>query len=379
MSDKDSTPGTDSPPASGASPVKPPAEDPAAVTPAASGLPDLEAHAEAPQWLSGDDGHDTQVWTAAFEGAADVDGAADSRNDGSAADSAAAAEEPALTNPDDVTLEEPSLESPDISSEAAEAASLNDAAAEVKEVEAEAADAAVLTDPAANHPAAVSRTEGIAAAAPMTGNGTANDEEAPEDSSTPVGPEPAEPEETAAPAVPADSRRSRRDAESPAAAPTSGNGGSKRTLLIIGVLGVLAVLVVLFFTVVLGSEKEPGVLEENVAPIELDAGACLAGFTGVNEPATVVTCETPHNAQLVASATYPDSDEFPGTDALSERATEVCSEVRYSDVLTDSPDLDLQENKVIPTRESWDDGDRRIDCFVVSNGEADLTASLLAD
>ena len=456
MSDKDSTPGTDSPPASGASPVEPAAGASAATppsTPASTpGLPDLEAHAEAPQWLSGDIGHDTGVWSAAFEGAEsgpDGDGknpadpadpdvagpaepstteatdteATDTKGTdtelGDAEAAAPAAEDPVLTNPDDLTLEEPSLASPDISSDAADAASLNDATAEVKAVEAEAADAAVLTDPAANHPAAVSHTEGIAAAAPMTDKSAAAAETTPDE--TPETDEPAKPDadggelpgsdeaakpesgagpgreaveagsaksapagspdSSLAPAEPADSRRSRRDAESPAASsePASGNGTTRRNLLIIGALGVFAVLVVLFFTVVLGSEKAPGVLEENVAPIELDAGACLADFTGVNEPATVVTCDTPHNAQLVAAETYPDSDEFPGTDALSERATEVCSQVRYSEALTESPDLELQENKAVPTPESWDDGDRRIDCFVVSSGEEDLTESLLAD
>ncbi|WP_104101959.1 septum formation family protein [Arthrobacter sp. 08Y14] len=399
MSDKNSTPGTDSPPASGASPIKPAADEAGAATAASPGLPDLEAHAEAPQWLSGDIGHDTRVWSAAFEGtdAGQDDGGSTAPEAADAKPGAMVTEEPELTNPDEVTLEEPSLGSPDISSDAADAASLNDATAEVKAVEAEAADAAVLTDPAANHPAAVSHTAGITAAAPMTGPGTADDtgtaddesmkEEAPRSDGNTDGTsgngEAAEPQ---AAAEPADSRRSRRGTEprGTAAPPESsgepsGNGTTKRTLLIIGVLGVLAVLVVLFFTVILGSEKEPGVLEENVAPIELDAGACLADFTGVNEPATVVTCETPHNAQLVAAATYPDSDEFPGTEALSERATEICSQVRYSEALTESPDLELQENKVIPTRESWEDGDRRIDCFVVSSKEADLTASLLAD
>lgn len=356
-----------------------PTADGAGAAPAASpGLPDLEAHAEAPQWLSGDSGHDTRVWSDEFDG------------NEAGPDGALAADEPELTDPDDVTLEEPSLSSPDISSDAADAASLNDAAAEVKAVEAEAADAAVLTDPAANHPAAAGHTAAIEAD-PVTGSGAADDAsktaETPRpDGGTEVPPSAGEAAGPEAPALASDTRRSRRGGTEPrSTAATSGSdeppasGTARRTLIIIGILGVLAVLVVLFFTVVLGSDKEPGVLEEDVAPIELDAGACLTDFTGVNEPATVVTCETPHNAQLVAADTYPDNGEFPGTEALSERATEICSQVRYSEEVTDSPDLELQENKVIPTRESWDEGDRRIDCFVVSSGEADLTASLLAD
>ncbi|WP_354180020.1 septum formation family protein [Arthrobacter sp. UYP6] len=393
MSDKNSTPGAGSPPASGASEAKPkPAQQPAPDTSGSvpedtsgsvapvPGLPDLQAHAEPPQWLTGDDGHDVQAWSEAFEAEADA-----GQEDGTDDVAADHPDEPQLTNPNDVTLEEPSLERPDISSEAAESASLSDAAAEVKAVEAEAADAAVLTDPAANHPAAVNHTAGIAAASPMTGSQPEADQAAePANPSESTGPaestEPSKPAESADPAVPAESRRSRRDAEPPAAAAgNGGSGGGKRALLIIGVLGVLAVLVVLLFTVLGSSAKEPGVLDENVAPIDLESGSCLQDFTGVNEPTTVVTCETPHNAQLVATDTYPDSDSFPGTEALSARATEVCSQVRYSDTVTDNPDLELQENKVIPTQESWNDGDRRIDCFVVSSGDRDLTASLLQE
>lgn len=389
MSDKNSTQGADSSPPAGESKAAPDSGqtegtvqgDAEGTVPAALGLPDLEAHAEPPLWLSGNEDHDGRIWDGVFE------------------TEAGAAAEPTVTKAEDVTLETPSLANPDISSEAAEAASLDDATAEVKAVEAEAADAAVRTDPAANHPAAtqsaatqpagVNHTEGITAAAPMTGDvpAPAHDAAASQagtggDAKEPV---PAEASATSAAAGPAESRRSRRNAEpqDPKNSDPDGpegpenNGRNKRILLIIAGLAVLAALVILLVTVLGNSEKEPGVLEEDVAPIELESGACLQDFTGINEPTTVVTCETPHNAQLVATATYPDSDEFPGTDALSARAAEVCSEVRYSETLAERGDLDLQENKVIPTPESWNDGDRRVDCFVVTGGDQQLTESLL--
>ena len=173
------------------------------------------------------------------------------------------------------------------------------------------------------------------------------------------------------------SRRSRRTSEAKAPSAAEGNGRNKRLLLIIGVLGVLAVLLILLFTVLGSSNNEPGVLDKNVAPVDLEAGACLQDFSGVNEPATVVTCETPHNAQLVATVSYPDSNDFPGAEALSARATEICSDVRYSETLAERGDLGLQENKVIPTPASWNEGDRRIDCFVVAGADQELAESLL--
>jgi hypothetical protein len=376
---------------------------------APAALPDLEAHAEAPEWLSSGEDHDGHLWDGAFEAESGQAAASDPALSEPLSEPAA---EPEVTNPDEVTLETPSLADPDISSEAAEAASLNDATAEVKEVEAQAADAAVLTDPAANHPAAVNRTEGIAAAAPMTGESSetgtpgaggpeaghtasgdtatgdvapgatagAKDPEGSKDADA-AKPAPDSAAETAAAgsgaaAGPSESRRSRRESE-PSSGTVEGNGRNKQLLLIVGILGVLAVLVVLFFTVILGSEKDPGVLEEDVAPVELESGACLSGFTGVNDPTNVVTCETPHNAQLVATATYDEGDEFPGSDALTERADEVCAGVRYTESAAADSDLDLQVNKAVPTPASWEDGDRRVDCFVVAGEGRELTESLI--
>jgi hypothetical protein len=388
----------DAAPAAPAEPAPVPTAD-AEATEAKAGpaaLPDLEAHAEAPEWLSGGEDHDGHLWDGAFEAESGQAAASDPALSEPLSEPAA---EPEVTNPDEVTLETPSLADPDISSEAAEAASLNDATAEVKEVEAQAADAAVLTDPAANHPAAVNRTEGIAAAAPMTGESSetgapgagdtapgatagAKDTEGSKDADADAAkPAPDSAAETAAAgsaaaAGPSESRRSRRESE-PSSGTGEGNGKNKQLLLIVGILGVLAVLVVLFFTVILGSEKDPGVLEEDVAPIELESGACLSGFTGVNDPTNVVTCETPHNAQLVATATYDEGDEFPGSDALTERADEVCAGVRYTESAAADSDLDLQVNKAVPTPASWEDGDRRVDCFVVAGEGRELTESLI--
>ena len=383
MSDKKSTPeGT--PPPSGPSGAQPAAAAPAA------GVPDLEAHAEAPQWLSDQADHDSRLWAHALK---DQAGTAEA-----GAGEPALTAEPALTDPDDVTLAEPALASPDISAEAAAAASLSDATAEVRAVEAQAADAAVLTDPAANHPAAANQPKGTAAASPMTSAGT-SPAVSPASGTPPRLDEPDKSDKPAKPAVPepkpdtaqqpvtgtpdagppaesAPSRRPRRDAEPPVEAERT--RGSRRALLVIGAVAVLAVLLVLLFTVVGNSAEEPGVLDKNVAPTELQSGACLLDFAEVNEPATVATCDTPHTAQLVATDTYPDTGEFPGTEALSDRATELCAAVRYSDALTEQTNPGLQEKKVIPTPASWEGGDRRIDCFVVSSEGRTLSESLLA-
>ncbi|MBD8044572.1 septum formation family protein [Arthrobacter sp. Sa2BUA2] len=176
-------------------------------------------------------------------------------------------------------------------------------------------------------------------------------------------------------AVPADSRRARRTREAEeAAAKISGSSRTTRMLVLIGSILIIVLLGIWLATVVADSNREEGVLEDSVAPIDLEAGACIQDFQSVNAEVTVVTCDTPHNAQLVASESYLNSDSFPGPDALAAKAEEVCSSVMYTDAASKYADLEL--NRAVPTQSSWDAGDRRVDCFVVAPGE-ELSESLI--
>ena len=168
-------------------------------------------------------------------------------------------------------------------------------------------------------------------------------------------------------AVPADSRRARRTREAEAAAAKTGSSRTTRMLVLIGSILIIVLLGIWLATVVADSNREEGVLEDSVAPIDLEAGACIQDFQSVNSEVTVVTCETPHNAQLVASESYLNSDSFPGPDALATKAEEVCSSVMYTDAASKYVDLEL--NRAVPTQSSWDTGDRRVDCFVVAPGD----------
>jgi len=176
-------------------------------------------------------------------------------------------------------------------------------------------------------------------------------------------------------AVPADSRRARRTREAEeAAAKSNGTSRTTRMLALIGSILVIVLLGIWLATIVADSNRGDGVLEDSVAPVDLDAGACLQDFKSVNADVTVVTCDTEHNAQLVATQSYPGADAFPGADALAAKAEEVCSSVMYTDGASKYSDLEL--NRAVPTQSSWDAGDRRVDCFVVSPSE-ELTESLI--
>ena len=245
--------------------------------------------------------------------------------------------------------------------------------------------------------------EGIDAAAPVTGA-------LPGQKQPPVSAAAAEPEPTTASIATGETRRSRRLAESQATAsgasavrdasgknaapgeaseqpdaqagttgPESNPGKGRsntRLLLVIGGVVLAAVIAILLVVFVFNGKGE-GVIDENVSPVDLEAGACLQGWENVNSEADVVTCETPHDAQLVASETFTGGDGFPGTAALEERVNDVCDAVDYADSASSYPDLKLA--KSIPTEQTWSNGDRRLDCFVFSPEGQELTESLLRE
>ncbi len=119
-----------------------------------------------------------------------------------------------------------------------------------------------------------------------------------------------------------------------------------------------------------------GVIAENVAPSVLTAGQCLLDFTGISNEVTIVTCTTPHRAQLIASEFYPDEAEFPGSDQLGARAKAACSAADINAAAAAGAGR-IELLHVTPTEGTWADEDRRVDCFAVVEEGATLSRSLL--
>ncbi len=145
-------------------------------------------------------------------------------------------------------------------------------------------------------------------------------------------------------------------------------------LLVIGGAVVLLGLLVWLLVTLFGGSDD----DQRVDPSSLAAGECLADFTGITEDAARVDCSEPHNAQLVASENYPDDAEFPGREQLGLRAEAACADASSNidpDVV--APDLRVTLLNAIPTTETWADGDRRVDCFAVVEDGGTLSRSLL--
>lgn len=180
------------------------------------------------------------------------------------------------------------------------------------------------------------------------------------------------------------------------AADRSVSGSNRKKLLILGAAGLLLLALLIFAIVSIvnalrgddtGRGATPGstpgadgIIAENISPLELEAGACILGFDAANVSAdvTTVTCTTPHNAQLLATTSLPEDADFPGEAALNASGDELCNSVPIDeDAAAGYSGLTLTQ--VTPTSGTWAEGDRRIDCFVVSDEGNVITDTLLAE
>lgn len=118
-----------------------------------------------------------------------------------------------------------------------------------------------------------------------------------------------------------------------------------------------------------------GVIAKDVSPLDFKAGDCFTDFQAVTLNATVVTCSTPHAAQIIGTFSYQPSDQFPGKDALNAKAEQVCTAIK----LTKQADKyrSLRTSYGMPSEGTWQEGDRRIDCFVIVDGGNKLKESLI--
>lgn len=333
--------------------------------------------------------------------------------------------EPELTTPtDELTLGEPVLGEARISNDVAAAASVDEAAAEAASVEQAAVAAGIMvggpvepevakatkdTGAAADTAETAlpdlgaagdtpewldqandaSRWENIFAAMAATAAPAEEPQEKPQDEPQDENHAENTPQETPAGQTPA---------EKPPAAQfrprNNGNGnGTKGPLsplmlfIIAAAIGAV-ILVVVVASLLRGNGSGPegapadrpaagteGVIAQGVQPVDLQQADCMRDFVDANQAVTVVSCGLPHNAQLVATFTYPEEDDFPGREALAARGQELCGSVDFSATVDRFQPLSLTQAR--PTEESWQEGDRRVDCIVFSEEGNVITESLI--
>lgn len=113
---------------------------------------------------------------------------------------------------------------------------------------------------------------------------------------------------------------------------------------------------------------------EGVTPPDYRLGDCFKDFDPEALRSTVVACDTPHSAQLVAVFRYPGNDLYPGREALAAKALEACQAAKLAPAAND---FALNFQRAYPSSTSWESGDRRVDCYVTADGGNVINASVL--
>lgn len=111
-----------------------------------------------------------------------------------------------------------------------------------------------------------------------------------------------------------------------------------------------------------------------VVPLDFQLGDCFKDFDPEAPTSTVVDCATGHSAQLIAVDHYAESDSYPGLTALKDKGRETCRNARLAAAATNYA---LMQRNAYPSSTSWDNGDRRVDCYVTADTGNVIMESLL--
>ncbi|MGO1183134.1 MAG: septum formation family protein [Micrococcaceae bacterium] len=115
-----------------------------------------------------------------------------------------------------------------------------------------------------------------------------------------------------------------------------------------------------------------GIIATGLAPEDFEPGDCLTDFSSTEDPATVIECDQPHEAELVGRQTFADADAYPGTEQMRSAAEEFCGSIQ----LTGTADAPVVIQVSNPSEGSWEAGDRRVDCLAATT-EGQLTGTLV--
>ena len=119
-----------------------------------------------------------------------------------------------------------------------------------------------------------------------------------------------------------------------------------------------------------------GLIATNASPENFLPGDCLANYTDASQPADIVDCTTPHNAQLIGRRLYSENMTYPGEDELRESSEAFCADIP----LLENTQATYSISTSRPSEYTWDtEGDRRIDCIVSTNDDTTFSASLVEE
>jgi hypothetical protein len=113
---------------------------------------------------------------------------------------------------------------------------------------------------------------------------------------------------------------------------------------------------------------------EGVGPLDFQPGDCFKDFDPEAPQSTIVDCASGHSAQLIAVHHYQSSDSYPGLNALKDKGRETCRSAQLTAAATN---YELKQRNAYPSSSSWDNGDRRVDCYVTADSGNVIMESLI--
>ncbi|TGO05525.1 septum formation family protein [Serinibacter arcticus] len=154
--------------------------------------------------------------------------------------------------------------------------------------------------------------------------------------------------------------------------------------VVVGSLQVVAVVTTILVLVFRGTfgpvtlSDNPGDTDSprEIGSVDFSVGNCLESVDGDGTSFTHLPCADPHAAEVVY--TYePSGGAYPGEDAITEEADEVCLDEISLTVPVGVDTSNLTYDFWYPAASAWDDGDRTVACVLVGDG-VDLTGSAIA-
>ncbi|MEO7117684.1 MAG: septum formation family protein [Candidatus Limnocylindrales bacterium] len=111
----------------------------------------------------------------------------------------------------------------------------------------------------------------------------------------------------------------------------------------------------------------------------LKVGDCFNNSTteGNVSNVEVIPCTDPHDYEVYFLATYaPDGSTYPGETLMTDFSDTACANSFQGYVGKSPAESTLTYYFLSPTSESWDSGDRTIDCVVTLPSSEKLTGSV---
>lgn len=112
------------------------------------------------------------------------------------------------------------------------------------------------------------------------------------------------------------------------------------------------------------SEINPVRAFDLVSPYGMEKGDCFSDFQDEAKAFNLVSCEESHDVEVFVAEIQPDGS-FPGDSVIEAAADELCFGQSFEDFVGHSySDSNLFSLRSMPIEESWEQGDRTINCLL---------------